>query len=188
MKEKDIQEEKDFIGEESEAQSESQEESELEESIEDQLNNQIEQLKNERDDFRNQMLRAWADLKNFRKRSAIEKEETRKFATENLVHELLPVLDNFDRALESIKHGADLDSVVQGIKMVDRQLRSALQSVQVVAINSLGENFDPELHEAITTEASEEKEEGTILEVIEPGYLMADKVIRPSKVKVAKNP
>ena len=146
----------------------------------------IAKLNAERDGLMDELLRTRADLQNFRRRTEQEKIQVRQMATEDLVTQLLPVLDNFERALESVGKGASLESVVGGIKMVERQLRSALESQRVVKIPSVGQPFDPAHHEAIATEHSDEHEEGTILHELEAGYKMADRVIRPARVKVVK--
>jgi len=142
----------------------------------------------ERDEIQQQLLRTMADFQNFRRRSQEDLVQMRRLATQDLVVELLPVLDNFERALNSVDAGASFESVIDGVRRVDRQLRTALENQKVVRINSKGQAFDPELHEAIAMEHTEEHEEGTIVHELEAGYKMADKVIRPARVKVAKKP
>jgi len=129
-----------------------------------------------------------ADMQNMRKRFQQEAQQTRQFATEDLVRDLLPVLDNFERAILAAEQGASTESVVEGVRAVDRQLRSALERRNVVRIAAHGEAFDPDLHEAIATDESGEHPEGTVTGEIEPGYRMADKVIRPARVRVSKKP
>ncbi len=146
----------------------------------------VELLARERDELKDQLLRSLADLQNFRRRAQQEKEELRKFATESLVRQLIPVLDNFERTIGAIESGASKEAVLEGVRAVDRQLRSALEAVKLEKINALGSLFDPEHHEAITTEHSEEHPDDTVIEEIEPGYKMADRVVRPARVKVAK--
>lgn len=146
----------------------------------------IEQLKSEKDELHSQLLRALADLQNYRKRAIAEKEEIRKYATEHLVKEIIPVLDNFERTLAAIDAGASMESLVEGIKMVERQLRGVLSNVQLSKIAASGTIFDPTHHEAIAAEYTEEHPEDTVIHVLEPGYTMAGRVIRPAKVKVAK--
>ncbi len=140
----------------------------------------------DRDRYQDQMLRTMADFQNFKKRVQVESEQLRSFATERLVTQLLPVLDNFERTIAAFEAGATIDSVVGGIKAVDRQIRSVLEAHNVARIPSHGEPFNPDVHEAIATEISEEHPEGTVLNEIEAGYKMADKVIRPARVKVSK--
>jgi len=148
----------------------------------------VENLAKERDNLQDQLLRAMADLQNFRRRVQQEKEETRKYATENLVSDLLPVLDNLERTIQAADSGADFNVLIEGVRAVDRQLRTVLQGVKLSRISSRGEQFNPEQHEAIALEESSEFEEGTIVEEIEPGYALAEKVIRPARVRIAKRP
>jgi len=140
----------------------------------------------ERDEYRDQFMRALADLQNYRRRAAKESEETRKYATTELVRQLLPVLDNFERSLAYLASGASPESVLEGLRAVDRQLRAVLESVRLEKIEPTGQPFDPEHHEAVALETSSEHPEGTVLEVLEPGYRMGERVIRPARVKVTK--
>ena len=132
-------------------------------------------------------LRALADYQNLNRRAREEKEALRRFATENLVTALLPVLDNFERTVNHLEAGADPEKMLSGVRIVEKQLRQILESQNLQRIDVLGQPFDPDLHDAIGMEASPEHEDGTIIAEIEPGYRMGDKVIRPARVKVAKN-
>jgi molecular chaperone GrpE len=157
------------------------------------LYEEIQQLTSERDEAKEQVLRTLADLQNyqkdfqnFRKRTQQEMAQFRLLATENFVIELLPVLDNFERTIAHLDAGATVESLVGGIKAVERQLRTALETQNVRRIQSLGTPFDPDVHEALGTEPSSEHPEDTVVIEIEPGYKMGEKVIRPARVKVAK--
>jgi molecular chaperone GrpE len=147
----------------------------------------VEALISERDDLKDQLLRAHADYQNLRRRFAQEKEELRRYATEALVRDLLPVLDNFERSIAALEQGADPDAVREGIRAIDRQFRAVLEGVKLERIHAVGEPFDPERHEAIALEASNEHPEDTVIAEIEPGYRLNDRVIRPARVKVARN-
>ena len=149
---------------------------------------QLQKVTEERDHLQDQLLRTMADMQNFRKRVQQEKTQLQQFATESLVRELLPVLDNFERTIAASESGATAESIVDGVKMVDRQLRTALESKHVRRIEAKGEAFNPELHEAIGTEESHELPEGTVTSEVEAGYKMSDRVIRPARVRVAKKP
>ena len=158
------------------------------------LYKEIEQLTTERDEAKEQVLRTLADLQNyqrdfqnFRKRNQQEMATFRVMATEQFVTELLPVLDNFERTIAHVEAGATVESLVGGIKAVEKQLRTVLESQSVRRIQSVGEPFDPELHEALGTQSGTEHPEDTVVLEIEPGYKMGEKVIRPARVKVAKN-
>lgn len=141
----------------------------------------------ERDDYRDQLVRTLAEFQNYRKRVQSEQAQIRQFATESLVTDLLPVLDNFERSLSALESGANTEKVIEGIVMVDRQLRSILEAQSLTRLYPHLEPFDPEQHDAIAIEAGSEHPEDTIVTVIEPGYKLGDKVIRPARVKVAKN-
>lgn len=148
----------------------------------------LEKLTRERDELQSQLLRSIADLQNFRRRVAQEKDEIRKYATENLVANLLPVLDNFERTVAASEKGASAEALLEGVRMVERQLRGSLESVHVHRIAAAGALFNPDEHEAVTTEISDSHSDGTVLEELEPGYKMGDRVLRPARVKVAKKP
>lgn len=145
---------------------------------------EIARLARERDEAKNDALRSLADMQNFRKMSEVRLQQDRKFATEKLVRDLLPVLDNFDRALNHITPETDLTVVIDGIRAIQRQLSQALEGQGVKRINAVGEAFDPEHHEALVT-AQSDIESGTVIEELETGYLLHDRVIRPARVKVA---
>ena len=142
----------------------------------------------ERDQLRDQLMRSVADFQNFRKRNEAEKIITRQFANEKLVVDLLPVLDNFERTFAALQSGSSLESIMGGIQAVDRQLRAVLESYNVIRIPAHGLPFDPEIHEAVATDPSEEHPESTVLQELEPGYKMAEKVIRPARVRVSTKP
>jgi molecular chaperone GrpE len=152
------------------------------------LRAEIEKLTAERQASEDQVLRTMAEFQNFRRRKEQESEQLRLFANEKLVTSLLPVLDNFERTVAALENGAPIESVVEGIKLVDRQFRSILESNNVRRIESQGQPFDPDFHEAISAEESHELPENTVVSEVEPGYRLADKVIRPARVRVSKKP
>lgn len=152
------------------------------------LKAEVERLKAELKQAEDQVLRTMAEFQNFRRRKDQEAEQFRQFATERLVTSLLPVLDNFERTLAALESGAPIETVIEGIRLVDRQFRSALESNNVKRIDSHGQPFDPDVHEAISTEPSEEHPENTVVGEVEAGYRMADKVIRPARVRVSTKP
>ncbi len=153
-----------------------------------QLYDQVQAAIDERDQMKDQLLRTMADFQNFRKRVLDEKKVSEERANERFVTALLPVLDNFERSIASIAAGASVESVTEGIKAVERQLRSVLDSQKVVRIASIGKPFDPDLHEALAMVDSDEHEEGTVVDEIEAGYKLGDRVIRPARVRVTKKP
>jgi molecular chaperone GrpE len=149
------------------------------------LQAELESLRSERDQLKDQLLRAMADHQNFRKRTMQERQQLQQFATEALVRELLPVLDNFERTVAAVHQGATMESLAEGVKAVERQLRSALEAVNVTRIRAEGEQFDPEIHDALVTDENSDAPDGTVTAEIEAGYRMADRVIRPARVRVA---
>ena len=153
-----------------------------------QINQDFEKLSEDYQELQNQLLRTVADMQNMRKRFQQEAHQTRIFATEDLVRELLPILDSFERTIQSAEQGASAESVLEGIRAVDRQMRSALERRGVTRVKAHGEPFDPDVHEAIGTEETHEHPEGTVTGEVEAGYKMAEKVIRPARVRVSKKP
>lgn len=149
---------------------------------------QIQKLTEERDNLKDQLLRTVADMQNARKRFQQEAQQTRAYATEELVRELLPVLDNFERTIAAGDSGAAVETLLEGVKAVDRQLRAALERRNITRIKAHGEPFDPDVHEAIATDENHEVPEGTVTGEVEAGYKMAEKVIRPARVRVSKKP
>jgi molecular chaperone GrpE len=154
----------------------------------DQMLEAVKKAKDERDQLQDQLLRTMADFQNFRKRQEDLRRQLEQFATERLVAALLPVLDNFERALASFDTGATTESIVGGLRAVDRQFRQVLESQNVTRIPAVGQQFDPAFHEALVMETSDEHEENTVIGELEPGYRMGEKVIRPARVRVAKKP
>jgi|CXWL01.1.fsa_nt_gi molecular chaperone GrpE len=140
----------------------------------------------ERDQAKDQAVRAMAELQNVRRRSQEQVDLVRKMATEHLVRQLLPVLDNFERSASALTSGANVEAVLEGISVIERQLRAALESVAVKRMESLGADFDPEFHDAIGLEPHPELPADTISTEIEAGYTMAGKVLRPAKVRVSQ--
>jgi molecular chaperone GrpE len=129
-----------------------------------------------------QYLRLAADFENFRRRSAQENLDRTRYASEAAAVALLPVLDNLQRA---IQHAPEGDPMVDGVRMVARQFEDALRSVGVTAIEAEGQPFDPAVHEAIGGEESPDVEHDTVLSVLQPGYRLHDRVLRPALVRVA---
>ena len=127
-------------------------------------------------------LRLMADFQNYKRRTEKEKNDIYAFANEKIVSELLNVIDNFERALDA---GNDGDSFVEGMNLIFKQLQGVLEKAGVVEIEALGQDFDPNFHHAVLTEDSAEYESGKVTAVLQKGYLLNNKVIRPSMVKVA---
>ncbi len=127
-------------------------------------------------------MRLMADFQNFKRRTEKEKSDIYAFANEKIVKELLDVIDNFERALAA---GNDGDKFLEGMEMILKQLLSVLERAGVSEIKCLGEDFDPNFHNAVMTEDSTEYESGKVTEVLQKGYILNSRVVRPAMVKVA---
>jgi molecular chaperone GrpE len=146
---------------------------------------QLEGLRKQADENQQRYLRVQADFDNFRRRSRLEKEDFAKYASLKLIEQLLPVVDNFERALSSSKDTKDFEALVKGLDMTFRQLDQLLAQEGLTPIEAVGQPFNPEFHQAIMQVESEEHEEGIVVEEVQKGYLLKDKVIRPAMVKVS---
>jgi molecular chaperone GrpE len=130
-------------------------------------------------------LRAQADFDNFRRRTQKEKEDQAKYASLSVIEQLLPALDNFERALTASKGAQDAESLAKGVEMVLRQMEQVLGAEGLETIPTVGEAFDPTVHQAVMQEESDEFESGTVIAELQKGYKLKDKVIRPAMVKVS---
>jgi molecular chaperone GrpE len=154
---------------------------------------QLEELKQraaKADEHWDRLLRTTADLENYRKRAAREKQEAIRYANESLLEKLMPVLDNFDMALSAAENNQTgaAQSLQQGIQMIFQQFRTALQNAGLEEIDALGKAFDPHLHEAIAQQESADSPEGQVLQQVRKGYKLRDRLLRPASVVVAKKP
>ncbi len=138
----------------------------------------------ERDEYLDLLQRKQAELENYRKRAAREQERLVAHANERLVRELLPVLDDLERTLEAAARHEEA-ALVDGVKLVERSLRTVLEREGVVEIAVDGP-FDPHVHEAMLTKPGDGAEPGTVLDVLQRGYRVGDKVVRPARVIVAE--
>ena len=129
-------------------------------------------------------MRLMAEFQNFKRRVAKEKSDIHAYANEKIIGELLPVLDNFERALDA--EGGDLEAYAKGMQLIFEQLKTALENAGLEEIKAMDETFDPNVHNAVMTDNLEDKEDGTITKVLQKGYKLKDKVIRPSMVAVNK--
>ena len=134
------------------------------------------------------LLRLKADFENSKKRLEREKQEAVKFANDKLLLEILPVVDNLDRAMASLSEGHDPEKVKQGLKLAQEEIHQVLESHGVKMVRALGEPFDPQVHEAVATVESAEAKEGTVMDEVQRGYLLNGRLIRPSRVRIAAAP
>ena len=167
------------------ADQETTESTETDSASTEELKTENEALKAEKDEVFNRLLRLQAEYDNFKKRSQKEKEAERKYKSQDLINELLPALDNFERALQVEVTEANA-SLFDGITMVYRQFQDALKSQGVEVIETEGKAFDPTLQHAVMQIEDEEIESNTVVEELQKGYLLKDRVIRPAMVKVNK--
>ena len=151
---------------------------------------ELEGLRRERDELRERWLRAAAELDNFRKRMRKEIDEVRVYAVAGLLRDLLEILDNFERAVISLRESAgqegELDSLRNGVGLIHLRFRDILMSQGLERIEAVGTEFDPALHEAILQVEKEGAVPGQIAEVVQPGYRLKDLVIRPCRVIVVR--
>jgi len=137
-------------------------------------------------DLSERLLRLQADFENFRKRAQREKDEARQFANQSLIEKQLPILDNFEMALAAAK---DADPALRdGVQMIYDQLLGILRDSGVETIDATGEDFDPNLHEAISQQETTGAEPGTVVEQVQCGYRLHERLVRPARVVVAKAP
>ncbi|MBN2285599.1 MAG: nucleotide exchange factor GrpE [Tissierellales bacterium] len=146
-------------------------------------NDEIQEEESEPDENTRKLLRLQADFLNFKNRTEKEKARIYSSAIEDIIMELLPVMDNFERAIQT-EH--DNNSFKDGIVMIYNQLKTAIEKKGVEEIPSLGEKFNPNIHHAVASQETEDVEADVIIEVLQKGYQIYDKVIRPSMVKISK--
>ncbi len=158
------------------------EENSTEQSRTEMLEEKVNNLKEERDELKEKYLRKMADMDNLKKRHEDEKEKLRKYAQKDLLSDLLEVIDNFDRALDSMNF--ESEEVADGIDMINRQLREVLEKHDAEPIEAKGESFDPNVHEAMMQEEDPDVKEERVKEVFQKGYTLHDRVLRPAQVKV----
>ncbi|TCP69320.1 nucleotide exchange factor GrpE [Baia soyae] len=160
---------------------------------EEMLLNQLEQaqihmqeLHQKAEEHQQNYLRALADLENYRRRARKEKEDVLKYASVPLVESLLPVLDNFERALDAADGNQDVKVLQEGIEMVYRQFLQSLSKSGLTLIEAVGKPFNPHEHNAVMQVEMNEVEPGTVVEELQSGYKFSDRIIRPSMVKISQ--
>ena len=146
---------------------------------------ELQKLKAERDSLLDRLARAQAEFENARRRASKEQQDFRDYAAADSIKPLLPVLDSFERALQVKSEPADFRS---GVELIYKQLQDALAKVGVKAIPAKGEQFDPHVHEAIEMVETTEAADHEVIEELQRGYKIKDRLLRPAMVKVAKNP
>ncbi len=152
------------------------------------LEEQLEQAIQEKDKNYDRWVRSVAELENFRKRANKEKDSSRQMALAGLVRNLLPAFDNLQRTLEASENNTNIDDLLKGVQMVQKQLVDSLSEHAIKKIEAIGEEFDPNLHEAVQQFPSDEYAEMVVMRELESGFTLGDLVIRPSKVIVSSGP
>jgi len=143
-------------------------------------------MQQELEEANDTMLRLAAELDNYKKRVVRERESLIKYAAQDIIQGLLQVLDNFERAIESANESKNFDSFFEGVKMIFKQMYDILERKGVSRIDAAGKVFDPNIHEAVMQITSEEHPENVVVEELQKGYMLHDRVIRPSMVAVSK--
>jgi len=144
-----------------------------------------EELREQLGETESRLVRTAADLENYRRRSRRELDETRKYSALELMRDLLPVVDNLERAILAARHSGDFDSLLEGVQLVQHQLLDTLRSHGLNEIGGDSEPFDPNFHHAVSKQPSDQHDDGEVIKVVQPGYRLHDRVIRPSRVMIA---
>ncbi len=146
---------------------------------------ELEKLKAERDSLAGRLARQQAEFENARKRTAREQQEFQSFALADALNSLLPVLDSFEQALRA--PAQNVEEFRSGIELIRKQWLDTMSKLGLTPIPAVGERFDPRLHEAIATVETEEAEDSRVLEELQQGYKLGDRLLRPARVRVARN-
>ncbi|MBN1526128.1 MAG: nucleotide exchange factor GrpE [Candidatus Omnitrophica bacterium] len=140
----------------------------------------------ERDKYYNDYLRAHADSENMRKRMEKERSDLLKYANEGFILDFLPIADNLEISEKHIKEAKDFKAVQEGVDMIQAQIQKFLKDIGVERIKTVGEKFDPHVHEVVESEESEGKDDGIIIAELKPGYMLNGRLLRPASVKIVK--
>ncbi|MFN3690167.1 MAG: nucleotide exchange factor GrpE [Fimbriimonadales bacterium] len=152
------------------------------------LQARIAELEQACEEQKNLYLRTLADFQNYRRRQQEEIERQRGLLLESLMEDLLPILDNFERALQAAEATRELEPLMEGVRLTERQIKALLARYDIHPIVAMGQPFDPNLHEAIQRVETTDYEDGIVIDEVERGYRLGERVLRPSRVIVAKRP
>lgn len=152
------------------------------------LKEQIAALENEKNEIKENALRATAEAENFKKRLTREKEDFVKYSNEKVIKELLPVVDNLERAVEHAKEAGEGGGLLEGVEMTLDLFKKALANLGVTQVSALGELFNPEKHEAVQQIESADHEPNIVVSEFQKGYMLHERLIRPAMVVVSKSP
>jgi molecular chaperone GrpE len=149
---------------------------------------EADELRRQLEERQDRLLRTLAEMDNMRRRSQRDREDYTRFATESLLRDLVPVLDNLDRALEAARTAGEAGKVVEGVELIQRELLRVLERAGLKRYSALGERFDPTRHEATARVVSPDRPSDTVVAELAPGYLLHDRVLRAAQVAVAVAP
>lgn len=153
------------------------------------LQSQIDGLLAEKSALYDKLLRGQAEFENYRKRTERERAELYQHGRDDVLLQFLPVVDNFERALSSLETSeGDAEALRHGVELIHKQFKDALSKFGLEAVEAVGQTFDPHVHEAVTTEATDKHKENTVIQEFQRGYKIGDRLLRPAKVKVASSP
>ncbi len=152
------------------------------------LRNQLELAQDQANASQDQYLRTMADMDNLRKRTQREKEDSAKFANENILRDILPVIDNLERAVEHVEQSQDCSGLLEGVQMTLTQFGQLLTSFGVKSVDAVGQPFDPAYHQAMGQMESAEHPANTVVQQMQKGYQLNNRLLRPSFVMLAKAP
>jgi len=145
----------------------------------------LEALRREKDALQDRLLRTAAEFDNFRKRMDRERAELAAYASSEALREMLPIVDNLERALQA-PSGGESDALRRGVELIHKQMLDLLRKRGVTPIEALGADFDPNFHQAVIHESSPDHREGEVMQELQRGYMLGDRLLRPAMVKVAK--
>jgi molecular chaperone GrpE len=183
---KDIEEQVDVVAEEEIEELDTSEDLQLDDSVESEAEDEFTQLKVEAAEYLDGWQRARAEFANYKKRVERESEEVRQRIASEIILRYLNIMDDLERAIDNAPDEQDMLEWVSGIELIYQKFGALLEAEGVEPIETEGERFDPNLHEAISYEESEEYEGGSIIAVTQSGYKLGDRIIRPAMVRVAK--
>ncbi|MDR1170486.1 MAG: nucleotide exchange factor GrpE [Prevotellaceae bacterium] len=157
-----------------------------EKNPEDEKEHQLNELTEKLAEFQDRYLRLSAEFDNYRKRTLKERFELIKTAGEDILNDLLPVIDDFDRAVSVMSSSVSIDAILEGTNLIYNKFKSVLESRGLTEIDSLGADFDPEIHEAIAKIKAADEQSGKVIDVTQKGYLLNGKIIRHPKVVIGE--
>lgn len=155
---------------------------------EEELKTALEERDKQIEELKEKLLYQQADFENFKKLKVREKQEVLRFGNEQLIKELLPVIDNLERAIEHAGKSEEAKSITEGVALTLSGFLKVLEKFDVTRVDAVGKKFDPNFHEAVYQEESKEAEPGTVIGEFQKGYVMDGRLLRPSMVSVAKKP